>query len=92
MGQAVVEHLVGIRRLTRRLGEESPVEGGAEIPAPDSGISFRCGWMGEGSAVPPGESEALGDGVPPRGCGAGGGPVACESGFFLTPLLALSRI
>ena len=55
--------------------------GGAEIPAPDSGISFRCGWIGEESAVPPGESGALGDGVPPCGCGAGGGPVACESGF-----------
>ena len=37
--------------------------------------------MGEESAVLPGESEALGDGVPPSGCGAGGGPVACESGF-----------
>ena len=72
------------------LGMDSPVEaaaaggisggGRAEIPAPDSGIFFRCGWVGEGSAVPPGESEAPGDGVPPSGCGAGGGPVACEVG------------
>ena len=73
------------------LGVDLPVEaaagrgisggGGAEIPAPNSGISFCCGWVGEESVVPPSESEAPGHGVPPNGCGAGGGPVACESGF-----------
>ena len=74
------------------LGMDSPVEaaagggisggGRAEIPAPDSGIFFRCGWVGEGSAVPPGKSEAPDDGVPSSSCGAGGGPVACEVGSF----------
>ena len=53
MGQATVEHLAGIRRVKRRLGEESPGGGGADIPAPGSGIFFHCGWIGEESAVPP---------------------------------------
>ena len=30
-------------------------EGRAELLAPDSGISCRCGWVEEGSAVPSGE-------------------------------------
>ena len=74
------------------LGVGSPVEavagwgisggGRAEIPAPDSDISFRCGWVGEGSVVPPCESEAPGAGVPPSGCEAGGGPAVVEGGSF----------
>ena len=39
--------------------------GRAEIPAPDSGIFFRCGWVGEGPAVPPCESEAPATEFPP---------------------------
>ena len=40
-------------------------EGRAELLGPDSGISRRCGWVEERSAVPSGEREALGDGVSP---------------------------
>ena len=57
-------------------------EGRAELLAPDSGISRRCGWVEEGSAVPSGEREALGDGVSPSGCEARGGSVACDCSFF----------
>ena len=48
--------------------------GRAELLAPDSGIFCRCGWVEESSAVPPGKSEAPGDGVSSSGCEAGGGP------------------
>ena len=57
-------------------------EGRAELLAPDSGISRRCGWVEEGSAVPSGEREALGDGVSPSVCEARGGSVACEGSLF----------
>ena len=57
-------------------------EGRAELLAPDSGISCRCGRVEEGSAVPPGEREALGDGVFPSGCEARGGSVAREGSSF----------
>ena len=56
--------------------------GRAELLAPDSGIFCRCGWVEEGSVVPPGESEAPGDEVSPSGCGARGGPVGCEGSSF----------
>ena len=56
--------------------------GRAELLAPDSGIFCRCGWVEEGSAVPPGESEAPGDGVSPSGYGARGGPAGCEGSSF----------
>ena len=56
--------------------------GRAELLAPDSGIFCHCGWVEEGSVVPPGESEAPGDRVSPSGCGARGGPVACEGSSF----------
>ena len=72
------------------LGGDSPGEaaagrgisggGGADILAPGSGISFRCGWIGEESAVPPGESGALGDGVPPCGWGIWGGDAGLKTG------------
>ena len=57
-------------------------EGRAELLAPDSGISCHCDWVEEGSAVPPGESEAPSDGVSPSGCEARGGSVACEGSSF----------
>ena len=51
------------------LGRDSPGEaaagrgisggGGVDIPAPGSGIFFRCGWIGEESAVPPARVELL---------------------------------
>ena len=57
-------------------------EGRAELLAPDSSISCRCCWVEEESVVPPGESEAPGDGVSPSGCEARGGSVACEGSSF----------
>ena len=52
--------------------------GRAELLAPDSSIFCCCGWVEEGSAVPPGESEAPGDGVSPSSCEARGWPAVCE--------------
>ena len=54
----------------------------AELLVPDSGISRRCGWVEEGSAVPSGEREALGDGVSPSVYEARGGSGACEGSLF----------
>ena len=42
-------------------------EGRAELLSPASGISRRCGWVEEGSAVPSIEREAPDDGFSPSG-------------------------
>ena len=37
-------------------GQGISVMGGADIPAPGNGTSFRCDWIREESAAPTGES------------------------------------
>ena len=46
-------------RFTAVAGEGFSGEGRAELLSPASGISLRCGWLEEGSAVPSVEREAL---------------------------------
>ena len=54
--------------------------GRTELPAPDSGIFCSCGWVEEGSAVPPSKSEAPGDGVSSSGFETGSGPAVSGDG------------
>ena len=55
-GEAVDSGAIGGSSLGRAVaGKGVSAIGGAEIPAPGNGISFRCSWIWEESAAPMGE-------------------------------------
>ena len=57
MGQATVEHLAGIRRVKRRLGEESPGEEELTSRLQAAAFSFAAAGLGKNQRFPPARVE-----------------------------------